>query len=137
MACLAFETALQASDDHASSLHLDSLIQAGDFNGDALPSVAEKYLRAFCNTAIAHTHRRCIGLALAGMLAASLKVAEHFKSVEREQLHALGGVILSSTELEETKIIAGLIVRQALDQHIAFTSFWASEKMRNGPPNFP
>jgi hypothetical protein len=70
------------------------------------------------------------------MLDASPEVVEHIKAVE-QLLQGLGDVILSTTELEETKIVAGIIVREALEQHVEFASFWASDKVQSSAPNFP
>jgi hypothetical protein len=136
MTCLAFETVLKELENDASNLQLRKLITTGTYTGSALPSVAEEYLRAFCKTTLSHVRRRWIGLALAGMLDASPEVVEHMTAVG-QQLQGIGDVILSTTELEETKIVAGIIVREALEQHIEFASFWASEKVQNSAPNFP
>lgn len=66
----------------------------------------------------------------------SPEVVKHMNAL-RQQLQGLGDVILSNIEREETKIVAGIIIRQALEHHIDFTSFWTSEKVRNSVPSFP
>jgi hypothetical protein len=136
MTCLAFEAALKEPDHNASNAQLQKLIAAADYSGHTLPTVAQDYLRAFCNTNLSHTRRRWIGIALARMLGASPEVVNHFGAVE-QQLQGLGDVILSTTEREETRIVAGIIVQQALEHHVEFASFWTSDKVRNSAPNFP
>jgi hypothetical protein len=136
MTCLAFEAALNEPDNDASNVQLHKLITAGSYTGHTLPSVAQQYLRAFCNTALSHSRRRWIGIALAGMIGASPEVVKHVGAVE-QQLQGLGDVILSATEREETKVVAGIIVRQALENHVEFASFWTSDKVRDSAPNFP
>jgi hypothetical protein len=136
MTCLAFEAALKEPDQDASNVQLHKLIAAGTFSGHTLPTVAQDYLRAFCNTTLSHTRRRWIGIALAGMLGASPEVVKHFGAVE-QQLQGLGDIILSATEREETRIVAGIIVQQALEHHVEFASFWTSDKVRNSALNFP
>jgi hypothetical protein len=136
MTCLAFEAALNEPDHDASNAQLQKLIAAADYSGHTLPTVAQDYLRAFCNTNLSHTRRRWIGIALARMVGASSEVVNHFGAVEH-QLQGLGDVILSTTEREETRIVAGIIVQQALEHHVEFASFWTSDKVRNSAPNFP
>jgi hypothetical protein len=136
MACLAFATALTESDNNALHSRLHKLIAAGDYSGDALPSIAQDYLRAFCNTQLSYLRRRWIGIALAGMMNASIEVVEHLRVVE-QQLQALGNIILSNTEREETKVVAGFVMRQALLQHVDFSSFWTSDNVKNSALNFP
>lgn len=131
-----FENALKEPDNDASNLRLYELIAAGVFSDDGLPHAAENYLRAFCSAALSHARRRWVGIALAAMLDASVEVAKHMASAERE-LQGMGNVILSNTEREETKIVAGIIMRQALEQHVDFKRFWASDKVRNGATTFP
>jgi hypothetical protein len=136
MTCLAFEAALREPDHAASNAQLQDLIAAADYSGHTLPTVAQEYLRAFCNTNLSHTRRRWIGIALARMLGTSPEVVKHFSAVE-QQLQGLGDVILSTTEREETRVVAGIIVQQALEHHVEFASFWTSDKVRNSAPNFP
>jgi hypothetical protein len=136
MASTNFATALQDPDNNASNLRLHQLILAKDYSSDALPSVAEDYLHAFLNTTFSHLRRRWLGIALAGMMDASPEVVEHLKAKD-QPLQGLGDVILSNTEREETKIIAGFIMRQALELHVEFASFWTSDKVKNSALNFP
>jgi hypothetical protein len=134
MTSISLEAAIQQSDDDASNSHLYKLISARDFSGPTLPSVAENYLETFCNTNLSVVRRRWIGIALAGMLEKP-KVAAHFTS--SHLLHNLGAIVLSGTEQEQTKIVTGIIIRQALEQGIEYSSFWSSEKVRHGAPTFP
>jgi hypothetical protein len=136
MAGINFATALKDPDDNASNLRLHQLILARDYNSDRLPSVAEDYLHAFLNTTLSHLRRRWLGIVLVGMMDASPEVVEHLKT-EEQPLQGLGDIILSRTEREETKIIAGFVMRQALELHIEFASFWTSDKVKSSAPNFP
>jgi hypothetical protein len=131
-----FATALQDPDNNASNSQLHQLILAKDYSRDALPSVAEDYLHAFLDTTFSHLRRRWLGIALAGMMDASPEVVEHLKT-KVQPLQGLGDIILSNTEREATKIIAGFVVRQALELHIEFASFWTSDKVKNSAPDFP
>ncbi|KAH8731402.1 hypothetical protein GQ44DRAFT_671235 [Phaeosphaeriaceae sp. PMI808] len=135
MTCRAFDTTLKEPDNDASNLRLYKLISARVYTGSNLPSVAEQYLRAFCDTACSYARRRWVGIALAGMLSTSPAVVQHMGNLE--QLSGLGDVILSNTEREETKIIAGLVLREALERGLEFDTFWTSDKVRNSMPNFP
>ncbi|KAH9860679.1 hypothetical protein J1614_012011 [Plenodomus biglobosus] len=135
MASRTFDAALNEPDIGASHLLLYQLIAANDF--DSLTSVtAERYLNAFCNTNSSYTQRRWIGLAFAGMVGASASVVNHLRQMPHG-LQKLGAIVLSGTELEETRIIAGLAMRQALVHDIEYSNFWASDKVRNSAPNFP
>jgi len=136
MTCAAFEAALKDTNSDASNIRLHELITAGDYSGTGLPYVAEEYLHAFCNSTSDYVRRRWIGIALARMLGVSPEVAEHLQ-VEKRRLQALGEILVSPSGREETKIIAGVIMRQALEDGIEFASFWASDKVRNSAPNFP
>jgi hypothetical protein len=136
MTSLEFEDALKEPDNDASNSRLHKLAVNGVFDSKHFPAVAEKYLHTFCSATLSHTRRRWVGIALAAMLDASAEVARHMVSVERE-LQGIGNVILSTIEREETKIVAGIIMRQALRQHIEFKSFWASDKLRHSATNFP
>ncbi|OWY48080.1 hypothetical protein AALT_g10525 [Alternaria alternata] len=135
MTSVLFEAAIQQPDNDASNSQLHKLVSARDFSGSNLPSVAEGYLEAFCNTDSSVVRRRWIGIALAGMLEKPM-VAAHIKG-STQLFHNLGAVILSSTEQEQTKIITGIIIRQALEQGIEYGSFWSSEKVRHSAPTFP
>lgn len=134
MSCSPFRDALQVPD--ASTPQLQRLVATGDYSGDSLGPISEDFLHAFCDSKLSYTRRRWIGIALAKMLDGSPKVVQHLDAVE-QQLQGLGDVILSPTEREETKIVAGIVVRQALEQHIEFAKFWASDKIRNSAPRFP
>jgi hypothetical protein len=131
-----FEAVLNEPHNDASHLQLTKLIAAHDYGGPTLPAVAEAYLRAFCDSNASLVRRRWVGLALCGMMAASGDVVAHLAQLKRG-LFGLGAVILSATEGEETKIIAGLIVRQSLSEGIDFANFWESEKVTNSASNFP
>lgn len=133
MASLPFDAALNEPDTDASHLLLHQLIIANEF--DRLSFVtAERYLHAFCNTNLSHIRRRWIGLALAGMIGAAPNVVDH---LQPHDLQKLGAIVLSDTELEETRVVAGLAMRQALVHDIEDDRLWASDKVRNCGLNFP
>ncbi|KAF2832200.1 hypothetical protein CC86DRAFT_366073 [Ophiobolus disseminans] len=136
MTCTAFEAALKEEENDASNTRLYALIESGDYSGNDLLNIAEDYLEAFCSPASTHVRRRWIGMALLGMLNASHEVAKHLQ-VEKWRLQKLGDIILRPSEREETKIVAGVVMRQALEDGIEFLSFWASDKVRHSVPNFP
>ncbi|KAI4935685.1 uncharacterized protein J4E92_002976 [Alternaria infectoria] len=54
-----------------------------------------------------------------------------------KRLRDLGAILLSGTEQEQIKIIAGIIIRQALEQGIDYSRFWSTEKVRHSAPDFP
>lgn len=136
MTCSALRDALEALDDEASTSQMQKLITTDDFSVESLVSISEDFLRAFCDRALSHTRRRWIGVSLARMLEVSPEVAQHFDAGNK-QLQGLGDIMLSPLEREDTKIVAGIVMRQALQQHIEFTKFWASDKVWNSALNFP
>ncbi|KAI8935768.1 hypothetical protein NX059_007288 [Plenodomus lindquistii] len=130
-----FDAALSEPDDDASQSQLRQLIAANDFS--SLTSAnAEQYLQAFCNHEFSYARRRWIGLTLAGMIGAA-SISIDCLQKPPQALQKLGSVVLSDTELEVTKIVAGLVMRQALAHSIEYNLFWASDKVRNSAPNFP
>src|SRR5690349_7734875 len=130
MSSKAFEAALKAPDTRSSNAQLHALITAADFSGSSLPQVAEGFLLAFCDPTNSHIRRRWVGLAFAGMLSASSQVVKHVTAMT-QKLHGLGEVIIGTDEREETRIVAGLIIREALAQRFDLASFWSSDKVRN------
>jgi hypothetical protein len=136
MTSTAFEAALGQPDDDASNFQLCTLISARDFSGPTLPAVAESYLRVFCEITPSAIRRRWVGIALAGMMGQSPSVVAHIRQMGQE-LQKLGAIILSNGEQEETKVIAGIIIRQGLEHGIEYGSFWDSDRFRNSAPIFP
>ncbi|KAI4918321.1 hypothetical protein J4E90_002705 [Alternaria incomplexa] len=63
-------------------------------------------------------------------------VATHI-GASTKRLRNLGAIILSETEQEQIKIIAGIIIRQALEQGIEYSRFWSTGKVGHSAPNFP
>jgi hypothetical protein len=135
MTSISFEAAIKLPDNDASHLRLGKLVSARDFSSANLPSVADDYLKSFCDTNSSTIRRRWIGIALTGMLEMPAVAAHIGASTKR--LRNLGSVILSSTEQEQIKIVAGIIIRQALEQGIEYSSFWSTEKVRHSVPSFP
>jgi len=136
MACAAFKAALMAPETDASNAQIRALITAGKYDGKDLPHVAEDYLTAFIDSDSSHIRRRWAGIALSKMLAASPKVVDHLK-VENSKLQDLGDILVSKSEREDTKIVAGIIMRQGLSQGLEFANFWSTDKVRNSVNNFP
>ena len=135
MTSISFEAALKLPDNDASNLRLYKLVSTRDFSSSSPSSVAQDYLSSFCDPGLSIIRRRWIGIALAGMLEMSA-VATHIGS-STKRLRNLGAIILSGTEQEQIKIIAGIIMRQALEQGIEYSRFWSAEKVRHSAPNFP
>jgi hypothetical protein len=132
-----FDAALVKHDGDALFRHIYDLTAYSEHcSGSSLPITAADYLRAFCNGSSPAIRRRWIGVALRKMVRTSTDVVRHLNTL-RHDLTQLGQVILGSTELEETRILAGTIIREALEQGITFSQFWPSDKVPNNAPNFP
>ncbi len=136
MTSQAFEAVLSELDSNASRARLHELICTQSFTKLVTSTIAGDYLQAFCDTTSSHIRRRWIGIALARMIEGSLDAVEYLKG-KHQELTGLGNIILSGTEREETKIVAGIIIRQALQQGIKYSHFWGTEKVQNSAPNFP
>jgi hypothetical protein len=136
MTSKAFEAVLSEPNEVAACSRLYALITTRDFSSASLPTVAEKYLYAFCDSASSTIRRRWIGLALAAMMGASDAVSQRLSKLN-PQIQGVGAAIISDTEREETKVVAGLILRQALDRGLEYNSFWSSNKVKDSAPNFP
>jgi hypothetical protein len=136
MTCSAFEAVLKQPESDASNAQLRDLIAAGDYSGSGILSVAETYLKAFINSESSRIRRRWAGIALSEMLGESPEVVNHLK-LEKRKLQRLGDILLSNSEREDTKIVAGMVMRQGLELGIEFACFWSSDKVENSAPNFP
>ncbi|KAI4928809.1 hypothetical protein J4E85_005430 [Alternaria conjuncta] len=135
MTSISFEAALKLPDNDASNLRLYKLVSARDFSSSSLSSVAQGYLSSFCDPGLSIIRRRWIGIALAGMLEMPA-VATHI-GASTKRLRNLGAIILSETEQEQIKIVAGIIIRQALEQGIEYSRFWSTGKVGHSAPNYP
>ena len=131
-----FEDALEAPDGDAFHGRFSQVIANGVSAGAASPDTAQSYLRAFCDRNFSFVRRRWVGLALCKMLQSSAEVVTHLKR-SAQGLTGIGDVILSTAELEETKIVAGLIIREGLARGVKFLSFWPNDKVHNSASNFP
>lgn len=131
-----FEAQLIGPDNAASQQQLVELITAGKFTGSGLPQVAHGYLDAFCNVSNSNGRRRRAGIALAAMMRASTGAVQRLKGLP-QGLSRVGNIVLDPKEIEERRIIAGLIIRQGLEVGIAFADFWNSDKVLLSAPNFP
>lgn len=128
---------LSAKDNNASHRRLSELISSNNcFTGENLPETATKYLRAFGDNRNSVQKRRWLGLALRKMIDTSPTVVNYLKKSPHE-VPRLGQVILRGTEQAETKIVAGIIIRQLLIHGLAFRSCWPSDKVPNSIPLFP
>lgn len=133
----ALEDALICSDDVAAcqSLH-DLLAEETLSRSPVLPTTAKAYLEAFCDHNRPVIRRRWTGLNLAKLIESRPKVVPHLRQ-NLNDLARLGAIILGSTEVEETKIVAGLIIRAGLTHGFKFTDFWSVEKAHVTAPMFP
>ncbi|KAH7132482.1 hypothetical protein B0J11DRAFT_427358 [Dendryphion nanum] len=107
-----------------------------DPKDNLLPTTTLQYLRAFCDIHRPRLTRRWIGLALRTIIDTSPQVCEHLAKFPAE-LALLGTLVLRGEESEELRIIAGLVIREACAHYVPYQSFWPSEKVFNGAPNFP
>ncbi|KAF2644250.1 hypothetical protein P280DRAFT_505077 [Massarina eburnea CBS 473.64] len=134
MSSQAYMAALEAPDDNASHEKLYALAVKGPVASRALSKTAEEYLRVFCNNAYSRVRRRWVGLALSKMLQTSSEVAKRLGSLSSE-LAQVGNIILSKSEAEETRVVAGLVIREGLSRGIPFQTFWQNERVPE--PSFP
>ncbi|KAJ4301147.1 hypothetical protein N0V90_003237 [Kalmusia sp. IMI 367209] len=132
-----FEAALNISDDNVACKRLHELASKGIVVGSsALHATAEAFLEAFCDDNVSLRRRRWIGLALARMIEACSGVALRIRRASNK-ISRIGAVILGTTEAEETRIVAGLIIRSGISQGIKFSEFWAMDKGRSTESFFP
>lgn len=102
----------------------------------ARPATAKAYLEVFCDQSRHIIRRRWTGLLLARLLESCLDVARHLRR-DPDDLVRIGAVILGLNEAEETKIVAGLIIRAGLSQGIKFSDFWSERKVHATATLFP
>lgn len=136
MTAQAFKAALHDPEGNASDVKIHGLIFAGGVGGRGLPTIAGHYLEAFCNTRSSLSRRRWTGMALAVMLEASSNVVENIKAM-RTEMQQVGEVILGNNEPEDIKIVAGLLMRQAIEHGIEFECFWKSNEAKTRAERFP
>lgn len=131
------DSALAATDSEASRRRLSQLIEPSvAFTGQSLPSTAVQYLIAFCDPTVPAEKRRWVGLVLSKLIRTSHGVPQNLRA-NKKQVSQLGQILLASGELEETRIIAGLVIREALCQGIAIAECWPSSKVPDSAPIFP
>jgi hypothetical protein len=132
-----FDAALAKHDGDALFRQIYELtVRNEQCSGSTLPTTAADYLRAFCDDSSPTIRRRWIGVALRRMIRTSTDVVGHLVT-RRHDLTQLGQVIQGGTELEETRILAGAIIREAMEQGIKFSQFWPSDKVPATAANFP
>jgi hypothetical protein len=131
------EDALSASDgcDTYRRLHAFAT-RDGTFTDDIPASTTTRYLRAFCDSTLHYERRRWVGLVLHRLIASSAAVRQTFNA-HSQMLVRLGEIVLHKDELEETRIMAGLLIGEALVQGFAFAAFWPSDKVPTSEPRFP
>ncbi|KAL1595645.1 hypothetical protein SLS60_009334 [Paraconiothyrium brasiliense] len=131
------ENALIDPDDNAACHALHALLSTEiSTQSPALPATAKAFLGAFCDEAASVIRRRWTGLVLARLLESCPGVARHLRR-DPEDLVRIGAVILGLNEAEETKIVAGLIIRAGLSQGIKFSDFWSERKVHATATLFP
>ncbi|KAF1998073.1 hypothetical protein P154DRAFT_565023 [Amniculicola lignicola CBS 123094] len=123
-----FENALTTPDNDASRKLLAELACRTVSTFIAIPPrTALEYLRAFCDNRLLHLRRRWLGLALVKMVAKSPLIMDHLATYTGE-LAELGHVVLGDREMEETRIIAGVLIRLALLRKVRFSNLWPAGK---------
>lgn len=133
----ALENALVNPDHDEACRSLHDILSKGTIaKSPSLPSTAKACLEAFCLNDRPSTRRRWTGLTLARLIESRPEVVPHLRR-DPGDLTRVGAVILGSTEAEEIKIVAGLIIRAGLAQGIKFTDFWSVEKVRRTASLFP
>ncbi|USP75367.1 uncharacterized protein yc1106_02641 [Curvularia clavata] len=130
-----FEAALSQPESDLPHAQLVTLLSVGEFSDPYLPTIAENYLSAFCDPSRSEVQRRWIGITLARMLEKSDRVAHLLRL--SDQLKKLGVIIVSHEEQGVIKTIAGLIMRQGLEQDIEYHKFWPTEKLAHSALDFP
>lgn len=158
MSAQELEAALAAPDSSTARSHLSQLA-SHDLQLDSVshPTITEMYLQAFCNVSVPAAKRRWIGLIICKLLDNSFGVMEpyttpkakkiklspkskkaqqgqHPQQNPKSQFSQIGRILTRGNELEETKIVAGLIIRQALLRGIEFGSLWPSDKVPLSAP---
>jgi hypothetical protein len=128
--------ALEAPDIDTSHEQLFRIIAHGVGPDAASPTTVEAYLRAFCDSKSSFSRRRWIGITLCKMLQSSPEVVAYLKR-PTQSLTGIGEVILTTDEREETKIVAGLVMREGLARGINFLSFWPNDKVQQSVSHFP
>ncbi|KAL5426771.1 hypothetical protein PMIN04_001708 [Paraphaeosphaeria minitans] len=131
------ENALIDPDDNAAchSLH-QLLIKKTIPPSPTRPATAKAYLEAFCDQSRHVIRRRWTGLLLARLLQCCLDVVRHLRR-DPDDLVRIGAVVLGPNEPEETKIVAGLIIRAGISQGIKFSDFWFERKVHATATLFP
>ncbi|KAK3197028.1 hypothetical protein GRF29_1536g305715 [Pseudopithomyces chartarum] len=131
------ENALISADDNAACQSLYRLLPTGAIpRSSALPVTAKACLEAFCDHSRPVRRRRWTGLLLARLIESYPEVVPHLRRVPSDVVR-IGVVILSSSEVEEIKIVAGLIIRVGLSQGFSFADFWSVEKAHASASMFP
>ncbi|ORY11220.1 hypothetical protein BCR34DRAFT_588043 [Clohesyomyces aquaticus] len=131
-----FDSALQIRDEGAFSRRLSELMTQKTDTSSALVSIADKYVQSFADVSVSHNKRRWIGLALCHMVEKRPPIAANLAS-RPQALRQLGAVMIGDTELEDIKVVAGAVIRQALQCGVEFASFWDSDKIPNNAAIFP
>jgi hypothetical protein len=146
------EAALAAPGDSDAQHCRSKLVSQYLASRDHAPKdTATSYLQAFCDLRVPAMSRRWFGLLLRKLLYDSSDIADHFNTSKLQKpnktakspnpsatpISQLGHIIVYGDELEETKIVAGLIIRQLLHDGIEFSKCWPSEKVANSAPDFP
>lgn len=137
MSAQGLDAALTESSSKAPNRRLNELAAHNDaFSGDKLLTTAQNYLQVLCDPAVSPVQRRWVGLTLR-KLVATLKDPVNNLETLSHLVPRLGAAILCNSELEETKIVVGIVMREMLKNGVPFNSFWAPETISNNVPHFP
>lgn len=132
-----FENALIDPDDNVACRTLHGFLTKETIPAPpARLATAKAYLEAFCDQSRHVARRRWVGLLLTTLLESCLDVVHHLRRVP-DDLVRVGAIILGLNEAEETKIVAGLIIRAGFSQGIKFSDFWSDTKLHGTAAIFP
>ncbi|KAF2655371.1 hypothetical protein K491DRAFT_630243 [Lophiostoma macrostomum CBS 122681] len=131
------ESVLSKSDSTTLHERLSKFVSNNEsFTADNLAAVAGQYLHAFCDHQRSATDRRWIGLALRKIIEGNPQFADEVNKGVQD-VSQVGQVLLHRSEAEETRIVAGIVIREALKCGVKFASCWESDKIPNSIPHFP
>lgn len=150
----ALEKALRTEDSHLAVRRLTGLASGElDIISALHPDQIKVYVKVFCDVSVPAVRRRWIGLILCRLLDSDFDVMQgqttpranpirFSQKIQKEpkpktQFSQLGQILISGTELEETKIIAGLIIRQELRKGVDYDTLWSSDEVPSAAPLFP
>lgn len=134
-----FTAALEAPESHGSLQQLQLLASQTPSLSTSLLDTATACFHAFCTTTHSSTKRTWIGVSLRNMIQVSPQVLKRLASLS-PGLSRIGDIILSPSETEDTRIVAGLIIRECLSHNvnsITLQNFWGNNAILTLATVFP